>query len=86
MSFPRYPAYKDSGVEWLGTVPEHWRVDRLKRNLSLLTEKSDSKTKPVALETSKAGLDALLHLKLSSRATALGSISATSSLESFDHI
>ena len=19
-----YPAYKDSGVEWLGEVPEHW--------------------------------------------------------------
>ena len=24
MSFPRYPAYKDSGVEWLGEIPEHW--------------------------------------------------------------
>ena len=21
MSFPRYPSYKDSGVEWLGEVP-----------------------------------------------------------------
>ena len=21
-----YPAYKDSGVEWLGQVPEHWEV------------------------------------------------------------
>ena len=21
-----YPAMKDSGVEWLGKVPEHWRV------------------------------------------------------------
>ena len=26
MSFPRYPKYKDSGVEWLGEVPEHWAV------------------------------------------------------------
>jgi type I restriction enzyme S subunit len=26
MSFPAYPAYKDSGVEWLGAVPEHWSV------------------------------------------------------------
>ena len=26
MSFPRYPAYKDSGVEWLGEVPEHWEM------------------------------------------------------------
>ncbi|MYC68714.1 MAG: restriction endonuclease subunit S [Acidobacteriia bacterium] len=25
-----YPAYKDSGVEWLGDVPEHWEVRRLK--------------------------------------------------------
>lgn len=24
MSFPRYPKYKPSGVEWLGEVPEHW--------------------------------------------------------------
>ena len=26
MSFPRYPSYKDSGVEWLGEVPEHWHI------------------------------------------------------------
>jgi type I restriction enzyme S subunit len=26
MSFPRYERYKDSGVEWLGEVPEHWRI------------------------------------------------------------
>lgn len=31
MSFPRYPAYKDSGVEWLGEVPEHWKVGPLRR-------------------------------------------------------
>ena len=24
-----YPAYKDSGVEWLGEVPTHWEVRRL---------------------------------------------------------
>ena len=31
MSFPRYPAYKDSGVEWLGEVPEHFEVRRVRR-------------------------------------------------------
>jgi type I restriction enzyme S subunit len=31
MSFPRYPKYKESGVEWLGQVPEHWSVKRLKQ-------------------------------------------------------
>lgn len=25
-----YPAYKDSGVEWLGRVPEHWHVARMR--------------------------------------------------------
>ncbi|HEX7859115.1 MAG TPA: restriction endonuclease subunit S [Verrucomicrobiae bacterium] len=24
MNFPRYPKYKDSCVDWLGPVPEHW--------------------------------------------------------------
>ncbi|WP_018868504.1 MULTISPECIES: restriction endonuclease subunit S [unclassified Thioalkalivibrio] len=32
MSFPKYPEYKDSGVEWLGVVPENWGVCRA-RNL-----------------------------------------------------
>jgi type I restriction enzyme S subunit len=31
MSFPRYERYKDSEVEWLGEVPEHWDVIPLKR-------------------------------------------------------
>jgi type I restriction enzyme, S subunit len=26
VSFPRYPTYKESGVEWLGEVPATWRV------------------------------------------------------------
>jgi type I restriction enzyme S subunit len=29
MSFPRYPEYKDSGVEWLGEVPVHWATPAL---------------------------------------------------------
>ncbi len=28
-AFPRYPKYKDSGVEWLGEVPAHWEVNRV---------------------------------------------------------
>lgn len=31
MQFKQYPSYKDSGVEWLGEVPEHWRISSLKR-------------------------------------------------------
>jgi type I restriction enzyme S subunit len=50
MSFPRYPKYKDSGVEWLGEVPEHWSVKRLKYCARLVTAKADERTNPVALE------------------------------------
>ena len=27
--FPKYERYKNSGVEWLGDVPEHWEVERV---------------------------------------------------------
>lgn len=30
MTFPRYPKYKDSGVEWLGEVPAHWDFKKTK--------------------------------------------------------
>lgn len=33
MSLPRYAEYKDSGVEWLGDVPAHWHVDRIKASI-----------------------------------------------------
>ncbi|QDF95048.1 hypothetical protein CJ010_00025 [Azoarcus sp. DD4] len=35
MSLPRYPEYKDSGLDWLPTVPSHWDVCALKRVTSL---------------------------------------------------
>jgi restriction endonuclease S subunit len=36
-----YPAYKDSGVPWLGQVPEHWEVRRLKQIARLNPSKSE---------------------------------------------
>ena len=30
MRYKKYPSYKDSGVEWLGDIPEHWENTRLK--------------------------------------------------------
>lgn len=42
MSFPRYPKYKDSGVEWLGEVPEHWELRRLKFLCDIQTGDKDT--------------------------------------------
>jgi type I restriction enzyme S subunit len=44
MSFPRYPTYKDSGVEWLGEVPGHWVVRRLKQACHVFPSNVDKKT------------------------------------------
>ncbi|GAB6048714.1 restriction endonuclease subunit S [Methyloparacoccus murrellii] len=41
MSFPRYPKYKDSGVEWLGEVPEGWEVKRIRHVATLNPSKSE---------------------------------------------
>lgn len=30
MKIDRYQAYKDSGIEWLSEVPEHWKIKRIK--------------------------------------------------------
>ena len=38
MKLPAYPRTKPSGVEWLGDVPEHWEVDRLKRSSLRVTD------------------------------------------------
>ncbi|GGJ05282.1 restriction endonuclease subunit S [Paenibacillus hunanensis] len=36
VQYKRYERYKDSGVEWLGEVPENWSVDRLKSSVKSL--------------------------------------------------
>ena len=48
-----YLAYKPSGVEWLGDVPEHWEVHRLKsvaHQISEVTYKSQDDMPYIALE------------------------------------
>jgi len=42
MSFPKYPKYKPSGVEWLGDVPEHWTLRRLKFLCDIQTGNKDT--------------------------------------------
>lgn len=35
----RYSLYKDSGVSWIGDIPEHWEVKQLRSFLTLFSEK-----------------------------------------------
>ncbi|MHC1699333.1 MAG: restriction endonuclease subunit S [Geobacteraceae bacterium] len=34
-----YPVYKNSGVEWIGEVPEHWEVLRIKRTAQVANDR-----------------------------------------------
>ena len=42
--FKPYPAYKDSGVEWLGKIPAHWDAKRLKSVASVQLSNVDKKS------------------------------------------
>ena len=37
----RYPEYKESGVEWVGKIPAHWEVQRLKYVANILPSNVD---------------------------------------------
>ena len=41
--YKRYERYKDSGIEWIGEIPEHWGIGKLKFVLSLKSGTSISK-------------------------------------------
>ena len=40
---PRYESYKDSGVQWLGEIPSHWDVKRMKFVVTNVGDKIDAK-------------------------------------------
>lgn len=59
MSFPRYPSYKSSGVEWLGDVPAHWSVKRLRFVAELNPSKSEANDFDRAMPVSFLPMEAI---------------------------
>ncbi|WP_298063262.1 restriction endonuclease subunit S [uncultured Acinetobacter sp.] len=55
MEFKQYPSYKNSGVEWLGEVPEGWEVKRLGNHFTQRKEKVSDKDFP-PLSVTKNGI------------------------------
>ena len=45
----RYPEYKESGVEWIGEIPQHWKIERIKHIATLVSEKSTPETDAVKI-------------------------------------
>jgi len=46
MGLRMYEKYKDSGVAWIGEIPEHWEIKRLKYLAKIQTGNTPSKSKP----------------------------------------
>ena len=62
-----YPAMKDSGVPWLGEVPEHWTIERLKSSMNNIVEQTAERRgtdRYVALEHVESWTGRLRHAGL----------------------
>ena len=42
--WPTYPAYKPSGLPWLGDIPAHWEVHKLKNKAKVTFSSVDKHT------------------------------------------
>ena len=59
MSLPRYQEYKDSGLDWLGYVPAHWPIKRLRFIAELNPSKSEVAEIDRATEVSFLPMEAI---------------------------
>ena len=51
----RYPKYKDSGISWLGQIPEHWEVKRIKYCFAERSDKNHP-NEPILCATQSRGV------------------------------
>ena len=58
-SYPQYPIYKSSGIEWLGDVPSHWEVKRMRFMLTMNPSKHEISKLPVDTEVSFFPMEAV---------------------------
>src|SRR4051812_19229018 len=59
--YRHYPEYRASGVEWLGTVPAHWDVDRLRYHVALNPSPAEARALPPTTEVSFVPMEAVFE-------------------------
>lgn len=52
----KYSEYKDSGVQWLGEIPSHWKLLRNKSFMNLTDEKVEQRKNFILLSLTKQGV------------------------------
>ncbi len=45
----RYPEYKESGVEWIGKIPAHWEIGKIKHIATFINQKSTPETDAIKI-------------------------------------
>jgi len=53
VKFQKYPVYKDSGVEWLGEIPQNWKIVRMKYLFNDYSEKNRKESKLLSVTQDK---------------------------------
>ena len=82
MSLPRYPIYKDTGVEWLGQVPEHWEVLKGRRLFSQERDPSQPTDQQLSATQKYGVVPQKLFMEMEDQKVAL----ALSGLENFKRV
>ena len=59
LKFSKYPSYKSSGIEWLGDVPSHWEVKRMRFMLTMNPSKREISKLPVDTEVTFFPMEAV---------------------------
>lgn len=59
MTFPQYGSYRDSGIGWLGEVPSHWSVKRLRFVADINPSKREVSDYPPDFEVSFLPMEAI---------------------------
>lgn len=59
----RYSSYKDSGIDWLGKIPAHWEISKLKWVASVVLGKMLEEKKPANVESAGYTLERYLKSK-----------------------
>lgn len=82
MSFPKYPKYKDSGVAWLGEVPDHWDVIKGRRLFAQTREPALSTDAQLSATQKYGVLPQSMFMDLEDQKVTL----ALSGIDNFKHV
>jgi len=59
----KYDSYKESGIEWVGVIPQHWNYKRFKYCFDLVSEKSNEDLPKLGLENIESWTGKYLRTK-----------------------